>query len=396
MASVRRRPGTDKNGQPYGWQVRWIDPATGKRPSETFKLKKDADAFLRKVEREIEDGVHISKDKAVTVAEVCRRYVEAAEAREQRREIGACRLIQINIMVDKHIVPRIGEKLFHEVGAAEIDRLYNTMTKDVSPFYARMIVSNLATIERWASRQGFVKTALITSAVKGIRGVKPPRIEEFTTEQLATILSHVLKRSAPRRRYAALVACFVHLAACCGLRLGEISALDRDSILLDRKLLRIRRNRTVHGEVKGPKSAAGNRDVPIPDHLCEMLTRWLDSYYEQNEGGFVFTTYTGQPIAPTNIRHGWHVVLKECGLYREGAVFHFHALRHFSGSWWLDNGMPIQDVALQLGHASASTTLAIYAHTVSKVASRQAAMTQMGRLLLPATDTSVTHELANA
>ena len=68
MASVARRPGKDKKGNPYGWTVRYIDPATGKRPCATFALKKDADAYKRKVEREIEDGLHVVASDQMTVA----------------------------------------------------------------------------------------------------------------------------------------------------------------------------------------------------------------------------------------------------------------------------------------------------------------------------------------
>jgi integrase len=249
----------------------------------------------------------------------------------------------------------------------------------------------LGTIEKWATRQGFLHTRPVANALTGIPRTKPARIGEFSQEQTAMLMRHVLTRPAPRKRYGALLACYVHLAACCGLRLGEINALDLGSVDLVRKRLKISRNLTAMRELKGPKSAAGNRMVPIPDHLCEMLQRWLDVFYLANDGGYFFTTYQAAPVMPTNFRYGWHYILKECGLYEPGNIFHFHALRHFSGSWWLHNGMPIQDVALQMGHADASTTLAIYAHTVSKVADRQAAMTQMGSLLIAPPTATVTH-----
>lgn len=385
MASVTKRKWTAPDGTAKeAWMVRYLDPATGKRPGKTFDMKKDADAYRRKVEREIEDGTHVSASLALTVKEVCARYVTAAEARQRRGEIGATRLIEIRIFVDKHIVPNIGHKNFRDLTPADVDGFYDTLTDTLSAFYARQILSNLGTMERWAARQGFLKTSPVTNALTGIKSAAVPRIEEFTLEQATMILGHVLTRPNRRKRYGAVVACFVHLAACCGLRMGEISALDRDSIDLDRKVIRVRRNRTCLGEIKGPKSKAGNRDVPIPDHLCEMLARWMGTYYLENEHSLVFTTYHATAIGPTNIRYGWHEVLKQCGLYRPGAIFHFHALRHFAGSWWLENGMPVQDVSLQLGHSNASTTLSVYAHTISKVADRQVAMTQMGRLLLNA------------
>ena len=393
MASVNKRKWTHNGVTKEAWVVRYFDEK-GVRRSKQFEQKKPADAFKRKVERDIEDGTHVASEYELTVKEVCERYYTASENRRRRGEIGETRLVQLRIFLDKHIVPHVGHLEWRALSAGDVDGLYDTLTRTLAPFGARMIVSNLGTIERWAARQGFVRVSPVGTALTGIKRVPMPRIDEFTAEQVAQLLGHVARRDAARKRYAALIACYVHLAACCGLRLGEICALDRESVDLDNMRLRIRRNRTCLGEVKGPKSQAGNRDVPIPDHLCAMLRDWLETHYRANEGEFVFTTYTDQPIGPTNFRHGWHTVLKECGLYRAGAVFHFHALRHFAGSWWLEHGMPIQDVARQLGHKDASTTLQIYAHTVSKVADRQAAMTRMGQLLLTANDATLTQQAA--
>lgn len=397
MASVTPRVWTKADGSPGRvWMVRYLDPATGKRPGKSFDLKKDAEAFKRKVEREIEDGTHVTKGQALTVSEVCAKYVEASEARRRRGEVGRTRLVQINIMVDKHIAPVIGAKRFCDLTVADVDRLYDVLSEKVSTFYARLIVSNLGTIERWAARQGYLRTSPVSTALKGIKRQKVERIEEFTSEQVMTILSHVIRRKAVRPRYGALIGCFVHLAACCGLRIGEILALDLDSINLERRVIRVRRNLTQLGELKGPKSEAGNRDVPMPDHLHAMLRIWIEKYYRENDGNYIFTTYASKRMEASNIRHGWRVVLKECDLYKRGAVFHFHALRHFAGSWWLENGMAIQDVAMQMGHADASTTLKIYAHTLSKIDDRQAAMTRMGALLLPKMTTTATHGLLTA
>ncbi len=393
MASVTKRPHIRADGTNGDkWMVRYVDPSTGRRLGKSFDLKKDADTFRRKVEREIEQGTHISDELAISVKEVCERYYASCEAREKRGEIGETRLVQVRIMIDKHIVPRLGVKQFRHLKTSDVDQLYDSLSETVSAFYARLITSNLGTMERWAARQGYIHVSPVSNALRGIRVVKRPRIEAFSQDQIGKILRYVLDRTAPRKRYGALVACYIHLASCCGLRVGEISALDRNSIDLERKRLRIRRNITSLRKLKGPKSDAGNRDIPIPDHLCEMLRNWLNNYYLPSDDDYVFTTYAGKPVMQDNIRYGWHYVLKKCDLYREGAVFHFHALRHFSGSWWLENGMPIQDVALQLGHANASTTLQIYAHTVSKVAARQAAMTHMGGLLIGSSATPVTHE----
>lgn len=395
MASVKPRTWKKPDGSTgRGYEVRYIDPETGKRPSKTFAMKKDADAYKRKVEREIEDGTHVSKELALTVKDVCDRYATAARSRKQRGEIGGLRVVAIDTMIYKHIVPNIGGKVFKDLTVADIDGLYDTLTKTLSPFFARQIIGNLGTMEKYAKRQGFLRSSPVASALAGIRSVPAPRIEEFNAEQVTKLLSHALTRGGARPRFAAFMACGIHLAACCGLRAGEIFGLRRESIDFAGKRLRIRYNLTQDKVLKGPKTVAGNRDIPLPDHLSEMLRRWLETYFVPNPADHVFTTCRGGPHSHDNFRYGWHIILDECGLKSDGDVFHFHALRHFAGSWWLENGMPIQDVALQLGHASASTTLEIYAHTVSKSGDRQAAMTKMGSRLLLSHDAPVTHHVA--
>ena len=80
MATVTKRPWTHKGVTKEVWLVRYVDPATGKRPGKSFKMKKDADAYKRKVEREIEDGVHVGKSEAATITDVALQFIVEKEA----------------------------------------------------------------------------------------------------------------------------------------------------------------------------------------------------------------------------------------------------------------------------------------------------------------------------
>src|SRR5205823_14829596 len=74
------------------------------------------------------------------------------------------------------------------------------------------------------------------------------------------------------------------------------------------------------------------------------------------------------PIVSTNFHNDfWRPALEAAGLgpmNPSDQRLHFHALRHFCASWWLDQGLPIMEVASLLGHASFDLTVRTYAHAI--------------------------------
>lgn len=388
MASVAARTWKKPDGSTgRGWQVRYIDPATGKRPGKMFDLKKEAEAYKRKVEREIEDGTHIVAAGAMTVKQVCEQYMSSCDAKVERGEIGRGYAQKLECLIRLHIVPEIGATPFKNLTTENIDDLYNVLTKRLDAAYARVVLGKLATIERFAGRRRYVLTTPVASALQGIRAPAAARIREFTPEEINRLLRACLtKPRGWQERRAAMLAAFVHLSACCGLRIGEIRALDWNSVDLERGQLAITRSITQGMELKGTKSVAGRRDVPLPDHLVTMLRVWGDRHAITNDGGYVFSTSRGKPIDHRDMLRSWYALLDAVGLGREDDGFHFHALRHFAGSWWIANGMPITDVALQLGHGDASTTLRVYAHAISKLQDRRPAMARISAALVALPD----------
>src|SRR5579862_5410584 len=59
MATVTKRTWEHQGKTKAAWSVRYFD-RTGSRRGKTFELKKDADAYRRKVENEVEAGMHIA------------------------------------------------------------------------------------------------------------------------------------------------------------------------------------------------------------------------------------------------------------------------------------------------------------------------------------------------
>ena len=77
-----------------------------------------------------------------------------------------------------------------------------------------------------------------------------------------------------------------------------------------------------------------------------------------NDDTLVFTTPDGEPIPPNNLSRDWAIFVKA----RKLPGTSFHSLRHSHASLLISSKLDPVSVARSIGHASASTTMRIYAH----------------------------------
>lgn len=158
---------------------------------------------------------------------------------------------------------------------------------------------------------------------------------------------------------------FVLIGFSCGLRQGEILGLEWGD--LDGDVLKVRRQQTENSgkvDIVEPKSAAGRRDVPVPEKLVEA---WGAARAEAMVAGRsklnqpVFVGPRGGVMRRTNFRHRhWKPTLSALGLsYRSP-----HQMRHTYATLALAANVPINDVSRILGHAKTSTTLDVYGHAM--------------------------------
>jgi integrase len=84
----------------------------------------------------------------------------------------------------------------------------------------------------------------------------------------------------------------------------------------------------------------------------------------------VFLSRVGAPHSPSNVLRA---LKRDAGRAGIGEHVHPHLLRHTFASALLLAGRPVTEVAYLLGHASAATTLSVYAHWVRRGAGGAAA-----------------------
>ena len=398
MASVAKRKWTHNGVTAEKWAVRYIDEQ-GARRSKQFAMKKDADAFKRKVERELEDGVHIARAASATVAAIASDWLAGREADLRGGKLANATLRNDRGRIKRYIVPRFGNRLLVDLTANDIDRWIRDLRAgaDGDPLTGKTVKDTTATLSQiidFAKRRRMVANNVVREVKQWPEHRNNPSqvVRTFTVQEAQRLIAacSFREQALPFRTSAqftapgwslrgeAMIRCAVYLAAFCGLRRGEVFGLNRDDIDLSNGLIRVRRSMDIIGVLKETKTKAGIRDVPLPAILASELEAWLRIHYTPNPDCLLFTTKRGTYVHHGNFyNHHWYPLLTLAGLDGEddkGRRFHFHALRHFAASMYIAGDIPLPDVATMLGHKTFDTTLQVYTHALMPKAKRHSAI----------------------
>ncbi|MGB8770357.1 MAG: site-specific integrase [Candidatus Korobacteraceae bacterium] len=154
----------------------------------------------------------------------------------------------------------------------------------------------------------------------------------------------------------------VILAACLGLRVGEILGLQWGDVDLLNATLTVRR--TVYQYHVGPaKTAYSEAALPLALEIVAALRNWLACASYRAEGDFVFPSAKGGPRDADKLRENvLQPAANRAGLGKIG----WHSLRH-SFATALDVAGARMKVAQELmRHASITTTMDTYTGTVER------------------------------
>lgn len=390
MASVTKRKWTTPKGEKKeAWLVRYFD-GEGVHRARTFIRKKEADAFSHSVSVEVQKGVHIAQTQTVTVNELLDHFIEWCEMRHKNgQRMGSSHLKTIKAQSRNHIRPAIGRYKMTDLTFNILDNWARTLTHtpSLAPRTVRSILHFFKMATDYGMRRGWANRNLTSEVMQDYRSGARARIRTFSKIEVQAILSNL--QTKPLRifdRTWRLQRCFVYLATFCGLRIGEINGLRVENIDFEGHVLEVRHNLTAAGELKGPKTRSGIRDVPMPAIVEQELRNWLASFYQANEDGLIFRGRNGGQIshAQWHVRY-WQPLLDRCllGPDEKGRRFHFHALRHFCASMLVEQGVPLTDAAELLGHSSFDMTLQVYAHAIMASQKRIEVLQSVADSLLP-------------
>jgi integrase len=362
--SVRKRSWTTRLGEPKeAWIVDYTDQQ-GARHIHTFARKKDASEYHDKVRVNVRAGVHTSSK--MTVAEAGAKWLADAEDRLEPATVDSYRQ-----HLDDHIVPYIGAVKLSHLTVPLVREFMDRLRADKrSPAMIKRVIGDLGSILADAMERGKLAQNVVRSLSQKKRHKAPLRlvarlkvgVDIPSPEEIRAIVAHLKGR---RWRPILLTAIFT------GLRASELRGLRWEDVDLKKAHLHVRQRADKFNTIGKPKSAAGQRTIPMPPIVVNTLREWKLAC-PKSELGLAFPTGAGNVENHTNIViRGLMPVQVAAGIVtKQGKAKYtgLHSLRHFYASWCINRkedgglGLPLKVVQHRLGHASMQMTADVYGH----------------------------------
>ena len=244
-----------------------------------------------------------------------------------------------------HILPSLGALRLVEITTADLQRLSERLRGEGrSASNVRNAFLPVRAIYRRAESLAVVShnptRGLQLAAVRGRRDrVAPP-------DEAAALIEAV-----PERDRAIWATAFYG-----GLRVGEIRALRIADVDLTGGIIHVRASWDPKEGPVAPKSAAGERRVPIPEALMEELERQFERVPWQV--GLLFGRSPGSPFNYSSVKGRARRAWSARGLNPITP----HEARHTYASLMIAAGVPAKELAEYMGHASVAITLDRYGH----------------------------------
>jgi integrase len=367
--SVRRRTWTNGDGsQGEAWVVAYRDPS-GARRFKNFDRKRDADAYHAEVRVNVRKGIHTADSASITVAKAGRQWIEASTNAGLERTT----VEQYEQHLRLHIIPLIGATKLSQLNLPTVRAFEENLTKDRSAAMVRKVLVSLSSLVTYAQEHGRVAQNVVRGLHQGRRKVHTRRarrergklkigIDIPTPAEIGAIIGQL---DGMVHRALLLTAIFT------GLRASELRGLTWANIDLKRAVLHVHQRADRYQQIGAPKSAAGERTVPLPPLLVNTLREWKLAC-PPSALGLAFPNSAGKPRALSDIiRRSFHPAQIAAGVTNTKGRAKYrglHALRHFYASWCInrraDGGLelPLKVVQTRLGHASIQMTADRYGH----------------------------------
>ncbi|AWT55800.1 tyrosine-type recombinase/integrase [Mycolicibacterium smegmatis] len=341
------------------------DPITGRRRQvrRRFKTEREAREELGKIAEQAATDTFVPR-KAVTVEQLCADWL-ASLHNARPTTVNAYRY-SVAPLRERH-----GDLVAQKLTRPDLDRLLTDLREGGTttakgstrrPWLPRSL--NKA-VDAWRAvlAYGVERRELSHNVAASMR--KPPRVHQematYTPDEIRRVL-----RAADQDRSGHL-----WYLALSGLRRGEIAGLRWSDIDLDAGTINIVRNRVQAGAgnvvENDPKTLSSRRVLPLDDGLVGVLKRASARNAEERlslgpahrDSGYVAVNEIGEPYTPDTLTRMWLKLAKVAGV----RPIRLHDARHSCGTAMHLRGVPLAVIAKWLGHADASVTARLYAHS---------------------------------
>ncbi|WP_458087030.1 site-specific integrase [Streptomyces malaysiensis] len=321
-----------------------------RRPKVYGKTKTEVRTKIRDLKNEVRTGVKSPAN--YTVSDAVNDWLERGLKGRDEQTVNKNRSL-----ADKHLIPFIGKAKLKDLSADDVDDWLDDRADVLATRSLRDVLAVLRrSIEHAQRRDKAVRNVAVLVTVPEGRPGRPSKA--LNLDQAKAVLA----AARGSRLYAYLV-----LSLLSGVRTEEARPLTWDHVYLSTRdgvppHVAVWRSVRKHGDTKTRKS---RRTIALPRQVVDVLNehlRWqkqerASKGMEWSPAGLVFTTRSGEPLDAANVRRDFRAIVKKAGLAPEWTP---RELRHSFVSLLSDHGIPLERIALLVGHSSQATTEAVY------------------------------------
>ncbi|NKY16785.1 tyrosine-type recombinase/integrase [Tsukamurella spumae] len=362
MARAKRGFGTVRKQRSGRYQAQYTGPDGVRYPLGTYGTARQADAALSKVRVAIDYGTWVSPAEQarldaeaeaaaeahrLTVAEYAEQWIPTLKSHSHRHNSASRFRLHIN--------PVLGDTALADLTRELCDSWYRGCCPKYPTQRARCY-ENLRAMLNDAVDRGLIGTNPLR--IKGASTVSAARKPQTASlEQLTALMD-----AMPEQDRAGIL-----IAAWCGLRAGEVTALQRQDAATDpaasvpkaptvrlwiRRHLVQNRGRSA-GEpslliVTGSKASGIEEAVVVPPHIVPELWEHLDRFVAEHPRAWLFPSRTDPeaPLHPSTLDNAWQKAKRSAGL----AQFTYHDLRRTGMTITAESGATLAEMMARLRH----------------------------------------------
>lgn len=358
MAFVKAGTPT-KKGIP--WDVEWFD-ADGVKRSKRFYDEGQASKWAGKVEYQVQRGENTDPRAG---RKTFRQVAEDWEATKSRARPDT--LAKYKRQLELYAFPEFGSRRIASITAAQVGKFVQSLrtTENGRPRRAggiERIMYPTRAVFGYALGEGLIPR----DPTRKVPNPDTEALGQDDFEGTALTPAQVAALATECGELHDLGELIVWFDALTGVRAGELDRLNIEHV------------NTLHQYVMvpGTKSRRSkNRRVDYADDLAPRLHAYLKKHPRRGDPsaplfyGRKPVSGEADPLARLGAGTFYKRVFKPAAALLGLGYVRFHDLRHTAGSWWIESGYSLEEVADRLGHADINFTRRTYIHQLHTRAS---------------------------
>ena len=265
---------------------------------------------------------------------------------------------RITDTINKIKQSNIGNLNIKDITSDDIQEFLNN-NKNLSNSYIKKLYEQFNQAYEYALRNKYINENPMYDVIKPTSNKKDKEVRALTITEEKELSDYLLSTTLKNDRLKNVYLIQMYM----GLRIGEVLALNKNDIDINKQLIFVNRTLTTgkNDEVilgDTTKTYAGNRSIPIPNFLINILKEQLE-ISEFNKDNFLFLNDNENFIGDSTFNINLKRILKnKLNWSIEGIST--HTLRHTFATRCIESGVNAVVLQRLMGHTDISITLNTY------------------------------------